>query len=39
MQYYEAPAEMFEDDDVLKHWCGGAIQAALRAKKKPGRRS
>jgi DNA transformation protein len=35
MSYYEAPAEMFEDPDALKHWCGGAIEAAHRAKQKP----
>jgi DNA transformation protein len=33
MQYYEAPAEMFEDPDALKHWCGGAIEAAKRKKR------
>jgi DNA transformation protein len=37
MQYYEAPAEMFEDPEVLKQWVGGAIAAGGRAKikKKP----
>jgi len=37
MQYYEAPAEMFEDADALKHWAGGAVAAGIRAqgKKKP----
>jgi DNA transformation protein len=34
MQYYEAPAEMFEDPDMLKQWAGGAIAAALRAQTK-----
>jgi DNA transformation protein len=37
MQYYQAPAEMFEDPEALKKWAGGAISAGLRAqnKKKP----
>jgi len=40
MQYYEAPAEMFEDTDALKHWAGGAVAAGVRAqaKKKPKKR-
>jgi DNA transformation protein len=40
MQYYEAPAEMFEDPLELKRWAGGAIAAGVRQahaknKKKP----
>jgi DNA transformation protein len=38
MQYYEAPAEMFEDGDILKEFVGGAVAAGRRAqenKKKP----
>jgi DNA transformation protein len=38
MQYYEAPAEMFEDPALLKHWVEGAVAAGIRAqtkKKKP----
>jgi DNA transformation protein and related proteins len=31
MQYYEAPAEIFEDPDLLKHLVGGSIAAGLRA--------
>jgi DNA transformation protein and related proteins len=34
MQYYEAPAEIFEDPDALKHWAGGAVQAGVRAQMK-----
>lgn len=37
MSYYEAPPEIFEDSDAMKHWCGGAVEAGRRAqaKKKP----
>jgi DNA transformation protein and related proteins len=40
MQYYEAPAEMFEDPEVLRLWAGGAIAAGVRAqaKKRPKKR-
>ena len=34
MQYYEAPAQLFEDPDVLMHWGRNAIGAGLRAKSK-----
>jgi DNA transformation protein len=34
MKYFQAPAEIFEDESALRHWCGGAIAAILRAKKK-----
>lgn len=33
MKYFRAPPEIFEDDDALRHWCGGAIAASLRTKK------
>lgn len=29
MSYYEAPAEVFEDIDEMRHWVGKALQAAL----------
>jgi DNA transformation protein len=32
MQYYEAPAEMFEDPLELKRWAGGAVAAGIRAR-------
>lgn len=39
MQYYEAPAEIYEDVDAMRHWCGGAVEAGLRAQqKKKGRK-
>jgi DNA transformation protein len=39
MGYYQAPAELFEDADALRHWGEGAVAAGLRAsQKKPGRR-
>jgi DNA transformation protein len=31
MQYYQAPPEMFEDPDALRHWGGGAVAAGQRA--------
>jgi DNA transformation protein and related proteins len=34
MQYYEAPAEIFEDTDALKLWVGGAVAAGRRAQEK-----
>ncbi len=34
MRYFEAPAEMFEDPDALKHWAGGAVAAGIRARGK-----
>ncbi|MEO8127184.1 MAG: TfoX/Sxy family protein [Bryobacteraceae bacterium] len=33
MPYYTAPVEIFEDEDALKFWVGGAIQAGRRSKK------
>jgi DNA transformation protein len=37
MNYFEAPPEMLEDQEALKHWAGGALEAGRRAhlKKKP----
>jgi DNA transformation protein and related proteins len=37
MSYYEAPPEIFEDPDAMKHWCGGAVEAGrlAQSKKKP----
>jgi DNA transformation protein and related proteins len=34
MKYFQAPPEIFEDDDALRHWGGAAIAASLRTKKK-----
>ncbi len=39
MQYYQAPAEMFEDPEMLKRWAGGALQAGVRAQAKKKKRS
>ena len=33
LSYYEAPAEMFDDPDVLSAWARRACEAAMRAKK------
>jgi len=37
MKYYQAPPEIFEDDEAMRHWVGGAIEAGRRAavKRKP----
>ncbi|MDR3395418.1 MAG: TfoX/Sxy family protein [Parasulfuritortus sp.] len=32
MQYYEAPAEVFEDADAMRLWTNKALQAALMSK-------
>jgi len=38
MQYYEAPPELFEDQNALRRWGGGAVAAGRRAHaKKPKR--
>lgn len=34
MQYYRAPAEFFEDADVMHDWGRAAVEAGARAKKK-----
>ena len=34
MKYFQAPPEIFEDADALRHWCDGAIAASLRTTKK-----
>ena len=33
MSYYEAPAEVFDDDDALTEWARAAFEAALRARR------
>ena len=33
LHYYEAPAEVFEDEIVMQHWAQQAIAVAVRAKK------
>lgn len=31
MPYYEAPAEMFEDAEAMRHWTDRALDAGLAA--------
>ena len=43
MGYYQAPPEIFEDVEAMRHWAGGAVEAGRRAgskkkKKAPGAR-
>lgn len=38
MKYFQAPPEIFEDSDALKHWAAGAIAAGRSAKSKPKKR-
>jgi DNA transformation protein and related proteins len=39
MQYYEAPPEVYENHDAVRHWCGGALEAGRRSRvKKKGAR-
>lgn len=39
MSYYEAPPEIFEDQDAMKDWVGSSVSAGGRsALKKPARR-
>ncbi len=33
MKYFQAPPEIFEDDDALRLWCGGAVEAGRRSAK------
>lgn len=33
MKYFQAPPEIFEDDDALRAWGGAAIAAGQRAKR------
>ncbi|HET9274954.1 MAG TPA: TfoX/Sxy family protein [Gemmatimonadales bacterium] len=33
MQYYEVPADVLEDSDLLREWAEGAVGAAERARK------
>ena len=35
MSYYNAPEEIFDDNDALRHWAGLALAAAARNKKLP----
>lgn len=34
MKYFQAPPEIFEDPDALKHWAAGAIAAGRKTKSK-----
>lgn len=34
MKYFQAPPEIFEDEDAMREWCGGAIRAGNAKKKK-----
>lgn len=34
MQYYQAPPEIFEDVDALRHWGSGAVAAGRRGQTK-----
>lgn len=38
MQYYLAPAEMFEDPEELRRWAGGAVEAGRRARQRKTKR-
>jgi DNA transformation protein len=38
MSYYEAPAEIFEDPELMQCWVGGAVEAGRRAKVSGSRR-
>ncbi|PQA88971.1 TfoX/Sxy family protein [Hyphococcus luteus] len=33
MSYYNAPEDIFDDNDALRHWTGLALAASARAKK------
>ena len=33
MSYYNAPEDIYDDEDVLRHWTGLALGASARAKK------
>lgn len=36
MKYYQAPPEVFEDPDAMRHWVGGAVAVArMKARKSP----
>ncbi len=39
MKYFQAPPEIFEDSDAMRHWCGGAIAAGARGRKKSRRKT
>ena len=34
MKYFQAPLEIFEDDDALNQWVGGSVAAGKRTKSK-----
>ena len=34
MSYHEAPAEVFDDMDAMKHWANRAIESAIEVRKK-----
>lgn len=38
MQYYPAPADLFESPEGLREWAGGAIAAGRRADRRKGKR-
>ena len=38
MQYFEVPAHVMEDQDLLEEWAGRAIEVAKRKKRKAPRR-
>ena len=33
MKYFQAPPEIFEDDQAMRQWVGGAVEAGRRARK------
>ena len=35
MKYYQAPPEIFEDEDAMRLWGGGAVEAGRKPKPKP----
>lgn len=39
LSYYQAPPEVFEDDDLALAWGSGAFAAAVRSRKPPRRKS
>ncbi len=34
MGYFQAPPEVFEDPESMRHWVGGAVEVGRRAKQK-----
>lgn len=39
MQYFEAPAEIFEDSAAMREWVGGAVKAGIRSQATKKKRS